>query len=164
MAEVRRADVRDAGELSRLRQEMWLALDGIAPEPGPWQQESLDQLRSRLGEADPTLAAFVVPSPDESGELASCAMGVIDRWLPGPRNPSGLVGKVHSVSTDRRYRRRGYSRACVSAMIDWFRAEGVTNVTLNASAQGEPLYASLGFVRSNDPSMWLYLPEVSRVR
>ena len=164
MVEVRRADVRDAGELSRLRQEMWLALDGYAPDPGPWQQQSLAQLRSRLGEPDPTLAAFVVPSPDGASELASCAMGVIDRWLPGPRNPSGLVGKVHSVSTDPRYRRRGFSRACVSAMIDWFRDRGVTNVTLNASAQGEPLYTSLGFVRAHDPSMWLYLPEVSRAR
>jgi len=164
VVEVRRADVRDAGELLRLRQEMWRELDGYAPEPGTWQQRSLTELRSRLAEPAPSLAAFVVASPETPDELASCAIGVIDRWLPGPRNPNGMVGKLHSVSTDPRYRRRGFSRACVAAIIEWFRDRGVDSVTLNASPQGEPLYASLGFVRSHDPAMWLYLPEVSRAR
>ena len=164
MIDVRRAGVADAAELLRLRQLMWTSLDGAAPEPGPWQQDSMDMLVRRLTEPRPSLAAFVVPEPGSNGALVSCAMGAIEHWLPGPRNPSGMVGHVHSVSTDPRHRRRGYSRACMSAMLGWFREQGVTSVTLNASRQGEPLYASLGFVRGSDPTMWIYLPEVSRAR
>ncbi|HWC82888.1 MAG TPA: GNAT family N-acetyltransferase [Pseudonocardiaceae bacterium] len=164
MIEVRRARAEDAGELCRLRQVMWTTLDARKPEPGPWQENALTTLRNRLGEPDPTVAGFVVARPDGAAGLAACAMGGIEEWLPGPRNPSGRVGHVHSVSTEPLFRRRGYSRACMRAILDWFEESGVTNVTLNASAQGQPLYASLGFVRSDDPAMWLYLPEVSRAR
>ena len=56
----------------------------------------------------------------------------------------------------RRYaRRRGYARACMEELLQWFRERGVPHVDLNASAEAEALYASLGFVRKPDPSMRL---------
>ena len=41
----------------------------------------------------------------------------------------------------------------MEALLDWFRERGVRKVDLTASADGEPLYASLGFVRTPDPAM-----------
>jgi ribosomal protein S18 acetylase RimI-like enzyme len=67
------------------------------------------------------------------------------------------VGHVFSVATDPDARRRGYARACMETLLDWFRERGVAQVDLNASAEAEPLYASLGFVRKPDPSMRLNL-------
>ncbi|MFY1577823.1 GNAT family N-acetyltransferase [Verrucosispora sp. WMMD703] len=43
------------------------------------------------------------------------------------------------------YRRRGFSRACLGALLDWFVERGVRTVDLKASAEGEPLYQELGF-------------------
>jgi hypothetical protein len=42
-------------------------------------------------------------------------------------------------------------------LLRWFRERGAAQVDLNASAEAEPLYAALGFVRKPDPSMRLKL-------
>ena len=90
--------------------------------------------------------------PDGPG-LAACVVGAVDQRQPGPRDTSGLRGYVYNVATDVAYRRRGFSRACMTALLDWYARRGITAVDLRASADGEPLYASLGFARTRDPAM-----------
>jgi GNAT superfamily N-acetyltransferase len=94
--------------------------------------------------------------------LAACAVGVIEQRLGGPANPSGLVGYVFSVATDPAHRRRGYSRACMQGLLAWFDDRRVSTVDLRASVEGEPLYRSLGFVRTVEPAMRLTLPAAGR--
>jgi len=103
------------------------------------------------------LAAFVVDKPGEPG-LAACVVGAIDQRLPGPNDPTGLRGYVYNVATDPEHRRRGYSRACMTALLDWYARRGIGAVDLRASAEGEPLYAALGFDRTRDPAMRLFIP------
>ena len=73
-------------------------------------------------------------------------LGQVDQRLPGPSDPTGLRGYVYNVATDPAYRRRGLSRACMTALLEWFARSGAEVVDLRASPEGEPLYASLGFV------------------
>jgi GNAT superfamily N-acetyltransferase len=87
--------------------------------------------------------------------LAACAVGVIERRLGSPDNPSGEFGYVFNVATDPGYRRRGYSRACMEAVLDWYRQREVAKVELRASAEGEPLYLALGFVPVGAPTLRL---------
>ncbi len=155
--EARRALAADAAELTRLRGEMFAALHGSPPEPGQWQQDATSVLRKRLPETGSQLAAFVVDDPTQPGRLASCAVGTIDSRLPGPSNPSGEAGYVMSVCTDPAHRRRGYSRACVSALIEWFDERGLTQVNLTASEYGQPLYTELGFRTGSGTALRLRL-------
>jgi ribosomal protein S18 acetylase RimI-like enzyme len=90
--------------------------------------------------------------PGDSG-LVACVVGAIDERLPGPHNPTGWRGYVYNVATDPAYRRRGFSRACMQALLEWFAERGVGSVDLRASPDGEPLYTSLGFARTRDPAM-----------
>src|SRR2546423_1090776 len=156
MGEARRAGPADAPELVRLRGVMLASLDGREPRRGPWRRHAEEYLRERLD--GPSLAAFVVDRPGGSGTLAACAVGTIEYRLGGPDNPTGTAGYVFNVATDPDQRRRGYSRACLSGLLDWYRRSGVTKVDLRASPEGEPLYAALGFVRTADPAMRLRLP------
>lgn len=156
MSRARRARPDDAEELVRLRTVM---LDSIAgrrpPAAAPdtsWQPAAVDALRSRLADPDGSLTAFVVERP---GGLAACAVGTIEYRLGSPGNPAGTTGYVFSVATDPDRRRRGHSRACMEGLLGWFRERGVSRVDLRASEEGEPLYASLGFVRTPDPAMRL---------
>ncbi|NUR59788.1 MAG: GNAT family N-acetyltransferase [Catenulispora sp.] len=87
---------------------------------------------------------FVVDAPDAEG-LAASAIGAVDQRLPNSRNPSGLSGYVYGVCTDDRYRRRGYSRLVMRALLDWYTAQGIPRVELHASAYGDALYRELGF-------------------
>ncbi|MEU9557256.1 GNAT family N-acetyltransferase [Streptomyces fumanus] len=156
MTAVRRAVPEDAGEVLRLRQVM---LDAMAPAPTStdWHAGSLPGLRARLAEPDGDLAAFVVDRPGRPGALAALAVGTLEYRIGRPGNPHGRIGYVFSVATDPGARRRGYARACLAELLDWFRERGAGHVMLTASAEAEPLYASLGFTRDTDPSMRLYL-------
>ncbi|GLF93864.1 GNAT family N-acetyltransferase [Streptomyces yaizuensis] len=152
-APARPAVPEDAEELVRLRQVMIESMAGPGTDTA-WQERAVAELRRRLGDPDGDLAAFVVDRP---GGLAACAVGTVDRRLGGPGNPEGLTGHVFNVATDLGLRRRGHARACTAALLGWFRERGVPRVDLRASAEAEPLYASLGFVRTPDPSMRLTL-------
>ncbi|MET8149581.1 GNAT family N-acetyltransferase [Actinoplanes sp. NPDC049668] len=145
MVDTRRAGVEDAAELIRLRTVMLEAT-------GPWLAPGADILRRQLSDPADLVAAFVVDRPDGSG-LAACAVGAIDERLPGPNDPTGLRGYVYNVATDPEYRRRGYSRACMGALLSWYGRRGVAAVDLRASPEGEPLYAALGFRRTAQPAM-----------
>jgi GNAT superfamily N-acetyltransferase len=150
MNPARRAVVDDIPELIRLRELP------LRPDSASWQAESTATLRKRLGEPEPTWAAFVVDQPGES-RLAACAVGIIDQRLGWGQNPAGLVGFVFNVVTDPDHRRLGYSRFCMEALLDWFREQRVSVVDLRASPEGEGLYRQLGFARTSDPAMRLDL-------
>jgi len=55
-------------------------------------------------------------------------------------------GHVFNMSTFPAHRRRGHARACLDALLDWFRDETEARaVNLNATADGIALYRSVGF-------------------
>ncbi|MGW4152594.1 GNAT family N-acetyltransferase [Micromonospora chersina] len=158
MGEVRRATVADAGELVRLR---GVFLGGAAsPESAAdeWQRVAFEVLQTRLAAPDPAMVAFVVDRADRPGALAACAVGAVDWRLGGPNDPTSEHGYVFNVVTDPDQRRRGYSRLCMTALLDWYYERGIRTVDLRASPGGEPLYHSLGFVRTTYPAMRLRLP------
>lgn len=146
MINVRPATAEDVAELIRLRSVMMAAMDGHAPEPGAWQDTTARVLR--LGFADGRWAAFVIVKPDRPEELAACAVGHIEFRLGSPDNPGGAFGYTMNVATDPGYRRRGYARGCMRALLAWFEGQGVRAVDLRATPEGEPLYRSLGFTPS----------------
>ncbi|MFB7600490.1 GNAT family N-acetyltransferase [Streptomyces sp. NPDC056160] len=156
MSFVRRAEPSDAEEVLRLRQVM---IDSVfrADPSTEWHTESLPTLRSRLGAPDGDFAAFVVDHPERPGTLAALVAGTIEYRIGKAADPTGTVGFVFSVATDPGARRRGYARACMETLLEWFREHGVRHVQLTASAEAAPLYASLGFLPKPDPLLELRL-------
>jgi GNAT superfamily N-acetyltransferase len=152
---MRRATPDDAAELVRLRAVLLRTFPGRAWNDD-WREPARASLLRRLSAPEPALAAFVVENPDGPG-LAACAVGVIDEHLGNPYSPDGRVGYVFNVVTDPGARHRGYSRACMEALLQWFRDQDVRVADLKASPDGEPLYTSLGFARTSDPAMRLRL-------
>jgi GNAT superfamily N-acetyltransferase len=158
MIDVRRAGPEDAEELMRMRVVMLTGMPGAAPPPpGPWLEAGADLLRRQLSDPAERVAAFVVPRPDEPEKLAACVVGAVDERLPSPFYLSPMRGYVYNVATVPEYRRRGYSRACMQALLAWYADHGVGLIDLRASPDGEPLYTSLGFKRTNDPAMRLLI-------
>jgi ribosomal protein S18 acetylase RimI-like enzyme len=158
MREARKATAADAAELVRLRDVMLAGMARQEAADDGWREAARETLRTRLDEPNPVLVAFVVDRPDRPGALAACAVGFIQVRLARPGNLTGETGYVSSVATDPDHRRRGYSRSCMTALVDWFRQRGIATIDLRASAEGEPLYRSLGFARTPDPAMRLRLP------
>ncbi|WP_280727117.1 GNAT family N-acetyltransferase [Kitasatospora sp. MAA4] len=149
----RRAAVGDAAEIVRLRAVMTAALFGRSQE-GPWDAVTLARLERWLGDPDAPTAVFVVDAPD-GASLAATAIGTIDERLPHARNPSGVTGYVYGVSTDPRWRRRGFSRAAMRALLGWYADRGVHRIDLHASPSGESLYRELGFTDASGAALTL---------
>lgn len=152
----RRAGPEDAAEVLRLRQVM---IDAMfeADSSTDWHRESLPALRARLAARDGTFAAFVVDHPDRPGALAALVAGTVEYRIGRAADPRGMSGTVFSVATDPDARRRGYARACMTAILDWFRENGAHRVQLTSSSAGRPLYASLGFRPKPHPLLELHL-------
>jgi ribosomal protein S18 acetylase RimI-like enzyme len=144
----------DADELIRLRAVLLQTFGDPRTWNDDWRSPARETLRKRLTGPGSSMAAFVVDQPDRS-RLAACAVGIIEERLGNPFNLTGLTGYVFNVSTDPDFRRRGHARACMEALLTWFRDRGVGTADLRASQDGEPLYADLGFVRTADPAMRL---------
>jgi GNAT superfamily N-acetyltransferase len=109
-------------------------------------------LERRLGR---DVAVFVVDDPCHAGRLAASGAGSIARRLPGPRNPTALVGYIQWVATDERWRRSGCSRAILQALLAWYATNQVRSIELHATASGERLYRSLGFQEGSRPALRL---------
>jgi len=148
MIEARRAVVADAAELIRLRGVMFAGMPEM-PDASDWQAPTLATLGTELADPRSALAAFVVDKV-AGDTLAACAVGVVQTRLGSPGNARGRSGYVFSVATDVDSRRRGYSRACMNALLAWFRSRGIHTVDLRASPDGRPLYTSLGFAPAPD--------------
>jgi GNAT superfamily N-acetyltransferase len=157
----RRATAADAAALTRLRELMLSDMGMLAPGADPgWRDKAEAWFAKRLDDKD-DFAAFVIEDPDLG--VISCAAGVCDQHAPGPGNPGGVQCLVFNMSTDPRYRRHGCARACLDALLAWFRDETEARViNLNATADGTALYLSLGFTEPRYPALQLKVARPGR--
>jgi len=152
--DVRRAKPDDAEALVRLRALMLeaMGLDTGGPD-APWRDVALRYFIDGLASPG-TFAAFVVDDP-EAGVVAG-AVGHVNANPPGPNDLSTKRGNLYNVSTEPDFRRRGLARACVVALLAWYRDETeVGQVELHATPDGDTLYRSLGFVTAGYPTQRL---------
>jgi GNAT superfamily N-acetyltransferase len=70
---------------------------------------------------------------------------------------AGRVGVIGNVIVREDFRRRGLGRLIMNATLDWLRSRGVRWALLDATADGYPLYLSLGFVEA-EPSWFGHVP------
>lgn len=162
---VRRARIEDAGELTRLRTLMCSDMGRdprlLNPE---WRRRNIEHFQQRLVDAD-LFAAFVIgqdPDEDRPGQpLAACAVGWLNPLLIGTGNHIGQAGYIGNTSTDPGFRRRGYGRRTLTALLDWMRSTGISTVDLHATSDGEHLYRTMGFAEPTHRALTLHLNDSS---
>lgn len=156
---VRRAEADDAAALTRLRALMLSAMGILTEDSDPlWRERAEGWFVQRLRDKH-NFAAFVIDDPELG--VVSCAAGVCDQHAPGPANPSGVQGHVFNMSTYPQFRRSGYARACLEALLAWFRDETEARViSLNATTDGMALYRSLAFTEPRNTVLQLRLDRV----
>ncbi|MEV8597800.1 GNAT family N-acetyltransferase [Streptomyces sp. NPDC052012] len=144
MTTSRRATPADAEGITRLRSELILS-QPLTPD---WLALCRDQLAERL-QAQGDARAYVVDAPD--GGLVTCALALVSPVLSAPRYPKGLAARIQAVATRPGYRRRGYAKAALTALLNDLEQEDITLFELHASDESRSLYEALGFV--SDPAL-----------
>ena len=136
----RAATEADVDEVVRLAALMYASIGQDVTLPA-WRRAAHEHFVSRIGK---DLVVFVVDHPDREG-LAASAAGTVATRLPAPNNISAQVAYIQWVATDDDVRRRGYARAVMRALVDWYDDHDIAVMELHATSEGEPLYRELGF-------------------
>jgi ribosomal protein S18 acetylase RimI-like enzyme len=127
----------------------------VGGQDAQWRAAAADWFREQL-DRPAQFAGFVMEHPVDG--VVCAALGSCDVRAPSPRDLSGTQGHVFNISTAPAQRRRGYARACLTALLTWFDTDtGVSVVHLSATPEGSGMYTSAGFREAAFPSMRLRL-------
>ena len=86
----------------------------------------------------------------DEGEVIGCASMSFMWIMPTFSHPTGRRAHLMNVYTRNTYRRQGIARKMVEMLIDETWKRGATEISLDATVMGRPLYESLGFKNSTE--------------
>ena len=86
----------------------------------------------------------------DGDRVIGCATICYIEIMPTFSHPSGKRARLMNVYTDPARRREGIARQMVSMLIDEAWSKGVTEISLDATVSGRPLYRNLGFRDSEE--------------
>ena len=107
--------------------------------------------------ADGTHLAFVA---SYNGEEVGCGAVCFTEELPSPDNPSGKCGYLMNIYVRSEFRAHGIAHAIVTRLIEEARLRNCGKIYLETTAEGRPVYESLGF--KDLPDMMKYRDEGAR--
>ena len=86
----------------------------------------------------------------EEGEVIGCASMSYMWIMPTFSHPTGHRAHLMNVYTRNEYRRQGIARQMCEMLIEDAWAKGATEISLDATVMGRPLYESLGFTATSE--------------
>jgi ribosomal protein S18 acetylase RimI-like enzyme len=137
--DARLATTDDIGEIVRLRRVLF---ESLGATEGGWEHTCAAILDRGISEGWMVVCVVDQPMGDA---LAAVGTAEIQQRLPGPANPSGLLGYIGTMATDPAFRRRGLASAILDRLVTELRARGVDRIELHATPAAEPLYRTAGF-------------------
>ena len=139
MVELRFADINDMDELMRIRLEMLHEVNSL-PDDCVFSDTLVKSSEEYFASGnDATVLAL-----DDGRAVACASLSFID-IMPTYGHPTGKRAHLMNVYTHPDYRRQGLARKMVNMLIDLAESRGVTEISLDATESGRPLYESLGF-------------------
>ena len=142
--EYRVTDANDIDMLMDVRLSMLRIVNDL-PADYVFDDELVVSSRRYFLEGDQTTVVAV-----DDGRCVACASMSYIEIMPTFSHPSGKRAHLMNVYTEKDYRRRGIARQLVNMLIEDARAHGATEISLDATESGRPLYESMGFKASEE--------------
>ena len=136
--------------LMDIRMEMLRIVNGLS-DKYVYDEDFVIQSRKYFEEGDQT--TFLAMDGDT---VVGCASLSYIWIMPTFSHPTGKRAHLMNVYTNQSYRRMGIARRLVELLIEEARTQGVTEISLDATDMGRPLYEALGF-KASDEAMVLNL-------
>ncbi|SDY34955.1 Ribosomal protein S18 acetylase RimI [Ruminococcaceae bacterium YAD3003] len=143
MIEYRKLETKDLDEFIRLRIGQ-LREEG-ATEDIDLKPALLDYYNRHL--ADGTFVSYLAVDGDKI--IGTSGMSFVEK-PPYFGCPSGRIGLLSSMYTDKDYRRQGIAKKLLSLVVDAARDYGCGTVQITASDMGVLLYTDFGFVKNGN--------------
>ena len=138
---VKIAKKSDLPEVLAIRMEMLSVVNAGKSFDAAFVERSRDYFTNG---AQTTVLAF-------DGENAvGCATICYVQVMPTFSHPTGKRAHIMNVYVRGEYRRRGIAREMMKMLLDEAKLRGVSQITLDATESGRPLYRALGFESSDE--------------
>ena len=143
----RKAGTEDIDLLVETRIEVLRAANRLSDDTDMKQVEEQSRLYYQEALKNGTHTAVLV----FDGDRFAGAGGVsYYRVMPTYHNPGGRKAYIMNMYTRPEYRRKGIAYHTLDLLVADAREKGITFISLEATAQGRPLYAKYGFIPMND--------------
>jgi Acetyltransferases len=144
MVEIRIATNDDIELLMSSRLEMLKVVNNL-PADYEYTEEIVRESRDYFLNGDHVTVLAI-----DGGEVIGCASMSFMWIMPTFSHPTGKRAHLMNVYTRSEYRRQGIARKMVNMLIDETWKRGATEISLDATTMGRPLYESLGFTNSTE--------------
>ena len=144
MVEIRIATNDDIELLMSSRLEMLKVVNNL-PADYEYSEEIVRESRDYFLNGDHVTVLAI-----DGGEVIGCASMSFMWIMPTFSHPTGKRAHLMNVYTRSEYRRQGIARRMVEMLIAETWKRGATEISLDATTMGRPLYESLGFTDSTE--------------
>jgi GNAT superfamily N-acetyltransferase len=144
MIDIRVASKDDIESLMSIRLEMLKVVNNLA-EDYKYSAEMITESRDYFLNGDHITVLAV-----DGDAVIGCATMSFIRIMPTFDHPTGRRAHLMNVYTRRKYRRQGIARKMLELLIGETWKRGATEISLDATAAGRPLYESMGFTDSTE--------------
>ena len=142
--EYRIATNEDIELMMSSRLEMLKVVNNL-PQDYQFTDELIKESRDYFLNGDQTTVLAI-----DEGEVVGCASMSYMWIMPTFSHPTGRRAHLMNVYTRDEYRRQGIARQMCEMLIEDAWAKGATEISLDATVMGRPLYESLGFTASGE--------------
>jgi len=144
MIQIKKTTNEELNNLMSLRLEMLRVVNGLSSD-SPFSQELVSCSEKYFTSGDQTTVLAY------DGDIpVGCASISYITIMPTYSHPTGKRAHLMNVYVKKEYRGNGTARAMVQSLIDEAKMRKVTEISLDATEMGKPLYKALGFVANAD--------------
>ncbi|MGN0395040.1 MAG: GNAT family N-acetyltransferase [Coprococcus sp.] len=145
--EYRKATIEDINELVRTRIIVLRAVNKLSDDVdmSVLEQEA-DAYYRRALESDEHIAYLVY----DNGTFIGAGGVSFYQVMPTYHNPSGKKAYIMNMYTAQEYRRQGIAFHTLDLLVKDARKQGASQIALEATDMGRPLYEKYGFVKMED--------------
>ena len=144
MIKIRTATKDDIEDLMNVRQEMLRIVNNL-PDSETFDTTLIEQSRNYFLNGNQTTVIAV-----DKNKIVGCATISYISIMPTYSHPTGNRAHLMNVYTNKNYRRQGIAKQMVSMLIEEAKSKGATEISLDATEDGRPLYKSLGFTENKE--------------
>lgn len=142
--EIRIATKEDIDLMMKSRLEMLKVVNDL-PQDYEYDEAFVKASREYFENGDQTTVLAI-----DNAEVIGCASMSYMWIMPTFSHPTGKRAHLMNVYMRDEYRRRGIARQMCEMLIEDARAKGATEISLDATTMGRPLYESLGFTATTE--------------
>ena len=144
MINIIKATDREFDQVISTRLEMLKVVNNL-PENAVFSQDFINSTKEYFKSPCQTTVLSV-----HENEVVGCATICYVTVMPTFDHPSGKRAHIMNVYTRRSYRKQGIAFRMMGMLIEEAKQKGVSEISLDATESGRPLYKKCGFVNTEE--------------